>query len=753
MTSGGQENPTGSMRSKAIWLGGWAFVVGVLVYWAWRMVGLGYDLKQDFWVYFTPNHAIMDLNSALEHGDMVLRNAEAVASEDESHKTAEQRREEADKTAAGHPPATIAHPGPGLFDSPFNTRNFCQRWDHLKPVYGLILRGWVATYENLYRDQGPQGDFDMDYPPMRLLVMTLFTWHVQTNYPGITAYPRTPQRVFDPDRNQTIVATMDICQPLLMTNMVCEGISAMAIFVLVWLWMERRPARSPIGDGADSSSWRGRWGDPMLLAPVVIFGIAKVVRPHLSWQMPLPDDISSSPIDVRISSVGWWVFLLLRYISVVCLARFLPRPFRAPMCAMVAATMAWLNPSSLPDDFGWPQWDCWLPPFFLVAAILVTLDWWIAAGILLGVGCMFKGQLLFVSPVLILCPLLAGWPGRFFRILVGLIAGAGMVVWPWLVTNLSAERWVFLAFITAAFFCLLSVTRGFMWQQGRDAWRRFAADLPATLSQTILWTGVAFLLAVGCLIFVMIVHHGTPAVVALLALAIFVVPWVLPTRLMGAWLLFAFAAPLWLVGTYANGSRTWWDIGFVYGTQKHGDMQLGANSLSNLSSILHERYGWNLHDFVTTLHLPFLGPMTLDMQGFCGTIFTVALLLCTIAAAVHMRRKDPRFLIVLVAPWVLFTVLLTQMTAHYMTLPAVVGSLLIGISAEMSLLPFLQTVLATLMLGNQMLDFSTDTAPVAYSITQPTYPDLGWLTVLLAAVFLVSALMPSWKWRRPVEVL
>ena len=34
----------------------------------------------------------------------------------------------------------------------------------------------------------------MDYPPMRLLVMTLFTWHVQTNYPGITAYPRTPQR-------------------------------------------------------------------------------------------------------------------------------------------------------------------------------------------------------------------------------------------------------------------------------------------------------------------------------------------------------------------------------------------------------------------------------------------------------------------------------------------------------------------------------------------------------------------------------
>jgi hypothetical protein len=42
---------------------------------------------------------------------------------------------------------------------------------------------------------------------------------------------------------------------------------------------------------------------------------------------------------------------------------------------------------------------------------------------------------------------------------------------------------------------------------------------------------------------------------------------------------------------------------------------------------------------------------------------------------------------------------------------------------------------------------------VAFSITQPTYPELGWLTVLLAAVYLVSALMPSMKWRRPVEVL
>lgn len=122
--------------------------------------------------------------------------------------------------------------------------------------------------------------------------------------------------------------------------------------------------------------------------------------------------------------------------------------------------MAWLNPGSILDSHGWPQWDSWLPPFFLVAAILVTLDWWIAAGLLLGVGCMFKGQLLLVSPVLVLCPLLAGWPGRFLRIVAGMSAAAALVLWPWLVTNLAAMRWIIAAMLVAGFFCVASSLRG-----------------------------------------------------------------------------------------------------------------------------------------------------------------------------------------------------------------------------------------------------------------------------------------------------
>jgi hypothetical protein len=488
---------------------------------------------------------------------------------------------------------------------------------------------------------------------------------------------------------------------------------------------------------------------------VVLFAIATFLRPNLSWQisLPSPDNGEVSPIDVRVASVGWWTLLLLRYLSAVCLARFLPRPFRAPMCALVAATLAWLNPASILDSFGWMQWDSWLPPFFLLAAILATLDAWVAAGLVLGVGCMFKGQLLFVTPVLLLCPLLAGWPGRFMRIAVGTAAGAGLILWPWLVTNGQAEKWIFFAVSTAAFFCVLSAFRGFLWRQGREGWKQLSTGWDPLLRQATLAGAALLVVGVVYLLLLLVTHHGTPLPSALLALGIVLVPWFLSRRLIGAWLLLAFAASMWLVYFQVGGSSSWWDVGFLYGTQKHGVMQLGAASLSNLSSILHERYDWQLHDVVTTFKRPIFGMTELDVQSFCAVIFIVTVLLCTVAAAVHMRRKDPRFLIALVAPWVLFTTLLTQMTARYTLLPAVVGSLLIGVSAEMSLLPFLQTVLACVMLGNQMLDVNSSGAPVALSITHPTYPDLGWLMVLLAAVFLCSALMPSWRWRRAVEVV
>jgi hypothetical protein len=759
---------------RLILLGGWVFVIAALGYYAWRMAGIGLDLRQDLWVWSMPNHfGWGDLDNALSRGNAVLREAEAIAADDEQKKSPLERQREADQIAAGHWSPTLARPGPGLFDSPMSGQILVERWKRLGPVYHQILRGWVAYYEHLQSDVGDSGNYGLDYPPLRLLVMTLWSWQVQTEYPGLGRFPRTPRRIVDPDSHQSIVATADVAQPLLKLNAFCEGVSAVSILILVWLWMERSPTttrsrmarwlswpRPPPTIAIGDSSWRDRWGDPALLIPVIVFGILSLLRSNVGWEMWLPDTSEISPVDARITSIGWWVFLLLRFMSAVCLARFLPRPFRAPMCGLVAATMVWLNPASILDSFGFPQWDAWIPPFFLLAAVLATLDWWIGAGLLLGVGCMFKGQLLFVAPVLVLCPLLAGWPGRFVRILAGLAAGAGLVVWPWMVTNKRAEGWIVFAMSAAGLFCVASSVRELGRQKlaelaraGLQWWHKSAKQQSPVSGNAMLWVASLVLGAMLYLLLAVFLRRWTPHPAVLLGIGTAIVPWFLPRRMIGTWLLLVFASALWIAASQLGGSWSWWKIGFMFGTEKHQVMQLGSNSLSNLSSILGERYGWQLHDPVTTLRLPRLGATDLDLRDLLASTYFLTLILCAVAAAMHMRRNDPRFLAALAAPWALFPTLLTQMAARYPILPAVVGSCLIAVSAELSLLPFVQTVLACTMLGNQMMLVNHNTSPQAWSITQPTHPDIAWAVMLVAAIFLVTAVIPSRRRQPQIELL
>jgi len=91
---------------------------------------------------------------------------------------------------------------------------------------------------------------------------------------------------------------------------------------------------------------------------------------------------------------------------------------------LVAALFIWFDPSVIVDAHIWPQWDVWmLPPFFL-AALLATVDWCFP-GIVLGVGVMFKGQLLMLGPVLALWPLLSGRYGALGRVVSGFVLATG----------------------------------------------------------------------------------------------------------------------------------------------------------------------------------------------------------------------------------------------------------------------------------------------------------------------------------------
>jgi hypothetical protein len=725
----------------------WLFLLGAIGFYAWRIVPLGLDLRQDFWTYSAGNHPGWgDVDNAIGRSNGVLQQAAEIERAEALKKSPAEIEQEKRETAAGHPPPTLRRPGEELFDSPLTPRVFAQRWQRLWPLYRLILRGWVANYEHLQSVNGDEGNFGLDYPPLRLLTMTLWTWHVHTVFPGLNNFPRIPRRVMNPLTHQRFVANADMLQPMLKFNALCEGVSALAIFVLVWLWVAR------------SRRDTNRWGDSALLIAPIVFAAALLLRGNFTWQMPMLVPQQMTPLDQRVTSLGWWLFLLLRFLAAVCLARFLPRPFRAPACGLVAATLAWLNPASMLDSFGFPQWDAWLPPFFLLAGVLVTLDCWVMAGLILGVGCMFKGQLLFAAPVLLLCPLFAGWPGRFFRAISGLAAGAGLIVWPWLVTNARAEHWIVAAAIAALVFVLASLfrrpVRTILASTARAAWSRYCRFVQTRLAWTaaqIAWlTAALFSMAIFILCFASLRHH-LPSPPVLLALAIVFVPWWLPRRLLGPWMLFVFSAALWLVAFDLDGSWSWWRIGFLFGTRKHQVMQLGPTSLSNLSSILGERYGWRLHDAAATLNLPFAGAVSLDLRDLLATIYFGTLLLCTVAAGIHLRRRDPRFLIAMTAPWALFPAILTQMAARYPFLPAVVGSTLVAVSAEMSLLPFVQTVLACVMLGNQVLSSDNNMGPLTHAITAPTHPDLAWGMLTLSAILLVSAVSPSIRWRRRIE--
>jgi len=229
----------------------------------------------------------------------------------------------------------------------------------------------------------------------------------------------------------------------------------------------------------------------------------------------------------------------------------------------------------------------------------------------------------------------------------------------------------------------------------------------------------------------------------LLAVAVAFVPFATNRKFHKGWIVFCFAASAWLAAASLNGSWSWWKVGFMYGTAKHPVMQLGAQSLSNLSSLLQRRYGWDLHDSVGTLTLPFVGTSELDLQGAVCTVYGLLLIPLSIAAAVHLRRRDPKFLVTATVPWLLFVVLLTQMTARYTILAAMISSCFIAVSAGMTMFTLLMSVIACMMLGNQMIAHARDIAPNTFALTSPTHPDFGWAMIMLAVVMFGIALLPS----------
>ena len=85
-----------------------------------------------------------------------------------------------------------------------------------------FCRGYLALYDRVKR-KAYNKDYALDYPPLRLLVMAIWAREVRNQFPGVDdGHPK-------------------LVNPLLKINLLCELLSAVAIFLLVRLCLERQP--------------------------------------------------------------------------------------------------------------------------------------------------------------------------------------------------------------------------------------------------------------------------------------------------------------------------------------------------------------------------------------------------------------------------------------------------------------------------------------------------------------------------------
>jgi hypothetical protein len=265
-----------------------------------------------------------------------------------------------------------------------------------------FCRGYFALYDRVRYDAYKK-DYGLDYPPLRLLVMAIWAREVRNQFPGVDdGHPK-------------------LVNPLLKINLLCELLSAVAIFLLVRLCLQRR--------------------SPEMLSPLL---------------------------------------------------RNLPLKHRASICGLAAASVAWLEPSMILDAHGWPQWDVWILPFYLFAALGALKNRWFLSGCLLATGAMFKGQLLFVVPFFVLWPLWQKRWTRALRVLAGFIATAALIASPWLLRTPAA--WIaLLAVIGASLLLLLQRTlpNRSAWISGITGCAAFA--IGAFTGGSFAWLRVGFL--------------------------------------------------------------------------------------------------------------------------------------------------------------------------------------------------------------------------------------------------------------------
>lgn len=385
---------------------------------------------------------------------------------------------------------------------------------------------------------------------------------------------------------------------------------------------------------------------------------------------------------------------------------------------LVAALLFWMNPAVIVDAHVFPQWDVWLLPFFVFGVLSASLDRWFLAGILVAAGSMFKGQLLLVAPLFALWPLFGRRWGAALQWLGGFAAAAAVIVSPWLLGSRTGALWVAVVLIA------LGLARA--WPGGR----------PGSWSTG---TGVLLLLVATLWPWLLDPGRGESWLGLLFAGALVGAARLVPTRQTRYLAAFVLAGALLICGVAFEGSFAWFHVGF----ENHAERSFHfEGNVGNLGRLLRVVPGWRADTPLlggSLMGLP-TGRLTLGLVLVLA--YAAGLVLCSRAAATHARRRDSRFLVAVVAPWVLLFLLLPNVKERYLVWGAGLTAVGSGVGWRMVLIHALVTLAAWENESRVLLGLNPGFAPRLHAALEALHPAGAWLVLACGLALLWVVMKP-----------
>jgi hypothetical protein len=423
------------------------------------------------------------------------------------------------------------------------------------------------------------------------------------------------------------------------------------------------------------------------------------------------------------------------------------RPMRSAILGLIAALFFWFNIALIWNAHCWPQWDSWVLPFVLWALVLASADYWLCAGILIAAGAMFKAQILFGAPFFILWPLFRGHWLAIVRWIIGVLAGSAVMTACWLMRvedHLSGHALLWVIGMGASIGLL-------WWALKKTSVRVIQYSLAAGALLLVMWPLLRMgwvwigcsLLALGGL--ALLIRYGQPKAIRYAT---------------AGWI----GAALFACVPIFGGSMTWFHVGITYGTHRYSEMVRGSDN--NLAAILNAQWQWNLTDPAFTIppgHVadwlrPKLEsdpqakfvpnqPLDVPIRHLLFSVYVLAIVLCSIGAAIHSKRGSPRFLVAVAAPWIMFFAVLPQMHQRYLLWGSAISAATVALGPGFALLHLLITVIAWSQEAVDMLGRNGYRDSFIFNMIQGWHPGIGWALLLCAAIFVYIAATPERKRR------